>query len=266
MTTPTTTTPGLLLWGVAPYVTLVLLIGGTVYRRRYDRFGWTTRSSQLMESRFLRFASPVFHYGILGVIAGRLLGLVLPETWTAKIHIDEHAYHGIALIGGIPAGVAALGGLALLIARRRLTPTVLRATTGNDKAMYVALAAALALGLSATLWNIGTPVYNYREGISLWFRGLFALNPQPTRMQQAPLIFRIHVGVGMLLIAMFPFTRLVHAFSAPVMYVVRPYIVYRARPAGRVAARPARPGWEPVDWAASAGFLSEGLDGPVPGL
>lgn len=241
------TTPGLLLWGVAPYVALVLLIGGTAWRHKYDRFGWTTRSSQLMESRFLRWASPLFHYGILGVIAGHLLGLLLPETWTAKIHIDEHTYHEIALIGGVPAGVAALLGLAFLIARRRVTKTVFRATTTNDKAMYVALAAALALGLSATLWNIGSPVYDYREGVSLWFRGLFTLDPRPERLQAAPLIFRVHVGVGMLLIAMFPFTRLVHAFSAPIMYLVRPYIVYRARATGQLATRAARPGWETTE-------------------
>ena len=238
------TAPGLLLWGVLPYLALVLLIGGTIWRHKYDKFGWTTRSSQLLESRFLRVASPIFHFGILGVIVGHLMGLLLPETWTTKIHISENTYHEIALIGGIPAGVAALGGLALLILRRRTTRTVLRATTVNDKVMYVFLAGALALGLSATLWNMGAPTYDYRVGISLWFRGLFSLHPEVQLMQGAPLVFRIHVAVGMLLIAMFPFTRLVHAFSAPVMYLVRPYIVYRSRDPRRIAARPARPGWE----------------------
>lgn len=108
------------------------------------------------------------------------------------------------------------------------------------------LAAALALGLSATLWNIGSPTYDYREGISLWFRGVFSLHPEVQVMQNAPLIFRIHTTLGMLMIAMFPFTRLVHAFSAPVLYLVRPYIVYRSR-GSRLAARPARRGWEQPD-------------------
>ncbi|MBR7838089.1 respiratory nitrate reductase subunit gamma [Actinospica durhamensis] len=238
------TTPGLLLWGVLPYLTLVLLIGGTIWRHKYDKFGWTTRSSQLLESKWLRLASPVFHYGILGVIAGHLIGLVLPERWTTNVHINEHAYHLVALILGVPAGVAAIGGLALLIVRRRSTRTVLLATTPNDKAMYVLLFGALALGLSSTLWNIGTPVYDYREGVSLWFRGLFSLHPEVELMQAAPVIFRIHVTVGMVLIAAFPFTRLVHAFSAPVPYLFRPYIVYRARDPKRLSTRPARPGWE----------------------
>lgn len=238
------TTPGLLLWGVLPYLALVLLIGGTIWRRKYDKFGWTTRSSQLLESKLLRLASPMFHFGILGVIAGHLIGLVLPESWTTKVHINDHTYHVIALILGIPAGVAAILGLALLIVRRRSTRTVLLATTANDKTMYVFLFSALALGLSSTLWNAGSPVYDYREGISLWFRGVFSLHPEVELMQGAPLIFRIHVIVGMVLIAAFPFTRLIHAFSAPVPYLFRPYIVYRSRDTQRLSARPARPGWE----------------------
>jgi hypothetical protein len=55
----------LLLWAVLPYVTIVILIAGTIWRYRYDQFGWTTRSSQLYESRLLRIGSPLFHFGIL---------------------------------------------------------------------------------------------------------------------------------------------------------------------------------------------------------
>ncbi|NED67018.1 respiratory nitrate reductase subunit gamma, partial [Streptomyces sp. SID10244] len=61
-------------WGVLPYVTLLLLIGGTIWRYRYDKFGWTTRSSELYESRLLRIGSPLFHFGILVVIIGHAMG------------------------------------------------------------------------------------------------------------------------------------------------------------------------------------------------
>ena len=50
---------------------------------------------------------------------------------------------------------------------------------------------------------------------------------------------------GLLLLAIWPFTRLVHAVSAPVGYVTRPYVVYRSRPSATATARPRR-GWEPV--------------------
>ena len=40
------------------------------------------------------------------------------------------------------------------------------------------------------------------------------------------------------LFAAWPFTRLVHVFSAPVGYLTRPYIVYRTRVGRRPAAAP----------------------------
>ena len=74
----------LILWGVLPYVTIVLLVAGTTWRWRYDRFGWTTRSSELYESRLLRIGSPLFHFGLLFVLAGHVLGLVLPAPGSAS--------------------------------------------------------------------------------------------------------------------------------------------------------------------------------------
>ena len=72
----------LLLWGVLPYVMVAVLVGGLIWRYRYDQFGWTTRSSQLYESRLLRIGSPLFHFGILVVIVGHVAGLVIPKAWT----------------------------------------------------------------------------------------------------------------------------------------------------------------------------------------
>ena len=65
-----------LLWGVLPYVMLAVLIGGTLWRYKYDKFGWTTRSSQLYESRLLRIGSPMFHFGMLMVVGGHAMGLL----------------------------------------------------------------------------------------------------------------------------------------------------------------------------------------------
>ncbi|MYX99241.1 respiratory nitrate reductase subunit gamma, partial [Streptomyces sp. SID486] len=47
-----------MLWAVLPYAVLIVLVGGTIWRYHYDKFGWTTRSSQLYESRLLRIGSP----------------------------------------------------------------------------------------------------------------------------------------------------------------------------------------------------------------
>jgi len=128
-----------LLWGVLPYVMIAVLIGGLIWRYRYDQFGWTTRSSQLYESRLLRIGSPLFHFGILVVIIGHIGGLVIPKSWTEAVGVTEGMYHFNALLWGTLAGVCALIGILILIYRRRTTGPVFMATTKNDKAMYVVL-------------------------------------------------------------------------------------------------------------------------------
>ena len=238
----------LLLWGVLPYVTLVILIGGIVWRYRYDQFGWTTRSSQLYESRILRIASPVFHIGILVVLVGHIVGLLIPKTWTQAMGVSQQMYHVMALGLGSVAGVATLGGLVLMIYRRRRTGPVFMATTKNDKVMYLVLVSAIVLGLATTLISVteGEAGGDYRETVSPWFRSLFVLQPDIGAMAAAPLSFHLHVLVGLLLFMLWPFTRLVHAFTAPVHYLFRPYIVYRSRGAGRRSSTSPRRGWSPV--------------------
>ena len=238
-----------LLWGILPYVTIVLLVGGTVWRWRYDQFGWTTRSSQLYESRLLRIGSPLFHFGILVVVVGHVIGLVIPKSWTDGAGLSQEAYHVQALILGALAGFCTLVGVAILIYRRRTTGPVFIATTKNDKTMYVVLVAAIVVGLATTLLGAGAAgeEHNYRLTVSPWFRSIFYLQPEVERMADAGFAFQLHTLIGMLLFAVWPFTRLVHAFTAPVGYLFRPYVVYRSRDvAGRGTAGEPRRGWERV--------------------
>ena len=241
------------LWGVIPYLTLALVIGGTIWRYRYDKFGWTTRSSELYESRVLRIASPMFHYGILVVIVGHAVGLVIPESWTDAIGLSDKDYHLFAAVFGLIAALATLVGIGLLIYRRRTTGPVFMATTRNDKLMYLVLLSAIVAGSYITV--VGAidpdgPGVNYRETVSPWFRSIFFLQPDIDAMAAAPLRFHVHVLIGMLLFCLVPFTRLVHIFTAPVHYLFRPYIVYRSRDdATAPGNRPPRRGWAPVGTA-----------------
>ncbi|WP_394378571.1 respiratory nitrate reductase subunit gamma [Saccharopolyspora spinosa] len=233
-----------LLWGAAPYATIAILVVSSIWRFRYDRFGWTTRSSQLLESRLLRFASPLFHFGLLVVIVGHVVGLLVPESWTSALGVSELLYHVVAVGLGALAGICTLVGVALLIYRRRRNGPVFSATTVNDKAMYLVLVGAIVLGLLTTVLANGiTEGYDYRATVSPWFRSIFVLQPDVALMVDVPWSFKAHILVGLLLFALFPFTRLVHAFSgfAAMRYLFRPYVVYRSRAVGR-----SRRGWEPV--------------------
>ncbi len=238
----------LLLWGVLPYVSIALLIAGTVWRARFDKFGWTTHSSQLHESRLLRIGSPLFHFGMLFVIVGHVVGLLIPKSWTDAVGLSDHAYHLMALSTGTIAGVAAAVGIGILVYRRFTVPAVRRATLRSDHLMYSFLLGAMILGLTATLLNSAgmTDGYNYRDGISVWFRSLFTFTPDYQLMAGAPLAFKVHILFGFTLFALIPYSRLVHMFSVPLKYLFRPYVVYRKRDPKQLANRPSKRGWERV--------------------
>ncbi|MBW8794889.1 MAG: respiratory nitrate reductase subunit gamma [Streptomyces sp.] len=218
-----------LLWGALPYVALAFLVAGLVWRYRYDKYGWTSRSSQVYESRLLDIASPVFHYGILFVLAGHVVGLFVPASWTRSLGVGEHTYHLFSLYGGALAGVLAVAGLTLLLSRRRTRAPVFRATTANDKVMYLFLVAAIVLGMTAKLSHASGDGYDYRATVAPWARSLFILRPQTAPMADVPVLYQVHAVIGMVLIALVPYTRLVHMFSAPLQYLFRPYVVYRSR-------------------------------------
>ena len=153
---------------------------------------------------------------------------------------------GVAFSLGAVAGFGTVIGMALLIYRRRTVGPVFSATTKNDKVMYVFLASTIVLGLLTTvLGNVTGHPHDYRETVAPYFRSVFYFSPDTELISAAPLGFQIHAEAAWLLFAIWPFTRLVHVFSAPVGYLTRPYIVYRSREATAGTRAPKR-GWEPV--------------------
>ena len=224
------------LWVVPPYVAFVILIVGLAWRYKTDQYGWTSRSSQWNEPTILRWASPMFHFGVLFVFLGHLLGLVIPKTWTEAAGVSQHTYHLVATIPGTIAGLVTIIGLVLLIYRRVVVKSVRVATTRMDVVTYVMLSIPVGLGAVATIVNQvlgGHEGYDYRETISVWFRSIFYLHPQAHLMADVPLTFKLHIVAGLLLFCVWPFTRLVHVVSAPVGYVARPPVVYRSRDSRR---------------------------------
>ncbi|RSM85146.1 respiratory nitrate reductase subunit gamma [Kibdelosporangium aridum] len=223
-------TADIALWVVLPYIALTIFVVGHVWRWRADQFGWTTRTTQILENRWLRLGSPLFHLGALAAIGGHIMGLLIPKAWFEAVRISDHLYHIIAVGAGTVAGLMVMVGMGLLIARRVVNGRVRRTTTRMDKVMYLVFAVVVILGMAETVGvNLFGAGYDYRDTVAVWFRGIFYLQPDSTLMAGAPLVYQLHASSAWVFIALWPFTRLVHVWSAPIAYLWRPYVVYRRR-------------------------------------
>jgi nitrate reductase gamma subunit len=220
----------LTLWVALPYACLAVFAVGHVWRFRNGKLTWTTRSTQILERRLLRVGSPLFHLGLLAVIGGHVLGILVPKAATEAAGLSEHAYHTISVGAGTGAGVAMTLGFAILLYRRLTVPRVRRTTSRADRATYLLLGVVILTGMWATVGvNLLGGGYDYRETVGPWFRGLFMLDPDPALMSGAPLVYQLHALGAFALFALWPFSRLVHAWSAPVAYLRRSPILYRRR-------------------------------------
>ena len=216
-------------WLVLPYVSVTIFLVGHWWRYRRDQFGWTSRSTQLLESRLLAWGSPLFHLGALAAIGGHVLGILVPASVTAKVGISESAYHHLSGVAGGLAGLACLAGYAILAFRRAEVPRVRLTTTVMDVVVFVLLGVLIVLGEALTLgYTLFGTAYDYRETVGPWFRSLW-YDPQPSLMADAPVGYQIHAALPWLLYAVWPFSRLVHVWSIPFQYIGRPYILYRSR-------------------------------------
>lgn len=216
------------LWVILPYLCIFSFVIGHIFRFKYDQFNWTAKSSEFIEKKSLKWGSLMFHLGIIPVFLGHVVGLGVPKAWTRAIGVSDHLYHlGAAWVGGF-FGIITLIGMILLTYRRVSVQAVRRLSSLSDIIVNFLLLFIVFIGVYATFFtNIAVPEFDYRETISVWFRGLLAFQPDGSFMNTVPLSFQIHALTGFLIIGLWPFTRLVHVWSVPVNYVGRSYIIYR---------------------------------------
>ena len=214
------------LFAAFPYLAVVVAILGGVHRYRHDRFSYSTLSSQLLENRTLFWGSVPWHYGIVVVLLAHLLGFLMPGMW-ARITSAPTALYTIEIVG-FAFGLAALVGLCVLFVRRLTQQRILAVTSPVDWLLLAVLLVQVALGVWVSLvyrwgadWYVDTAVP--------WLVSLVSLNPQTQYVSSLPLPVKLHMLNGFLVIALFPFSRLVHIWSAPVGYVARPYQLVRRR-------------------------------------
>lgn len=218
------------LWGVFPYLAISCLVIGSVWRRVTRPLGWSAKSSEFFEKRWLSLASPLFHWGILCVLAGHVAGLLVPIGVYHALGVSDEVYHAFAMWAGGVAGLAASIGILLLGVRRAGVVRVRVNSTVGDWVALALLAAVVWTGTAMTIgYNAGFGPYEYRTTVGPWLRSVLALHPDVARMSGVPGLLQLHVILSFALFAATPFTRLVNVWSAPLRYPARSPILYRTR-------------------------------------
>ncbi|NBI30076.1 respiratory nitrate reductase subunit gamma [Chengkuizengella marina] len=216
------------LWLIFPYLMLTIFVVGHIYRYNTDQFGWSAKSSEFLEKRFLRWGSLLFHWGIIFVFFGHVAGVLVPKGFYEQIGVTEEMYHFGAVWFGGAAGIMVVVGGFLLTLRRVSIKRIYKNSSMSDFIALIMLGVVVLLGFTNTIGYTATGgTFDYRENIGPWFRGILSFRPLPELMISAPLGFKLHILSAFVLFAMWPFTRLVHIWSIPLTYLKRRYVVFR---------------------------------------
>ena len=210
------------LYGFYPYLCLAVFVIGTVLRFEHGQYSWRSGSSQLLRRRQLMVGSVLFHVGILVIFFGHFVGLLTPIWVFDAVGISHTAKQMLAIVVGGVAGVMCLVGILLLI-HRRLFDARIRATSSfGDTTILLILFLQLLLGLATIPVSMqhldGHEMVKFME----WAQRILTFRSGASELvADAHPIFKAHLFLGLTIFLVFPFTRLVHIFSAPVWYLGR---------------------------------------------
>lgn len=219
-----------ILFGLYPYVAIAVFLVGSLIRFDREQYTWRSGSSQLLRRRMLVVGSNCFHVGVLVVLAGHFVGLLTPHEIYTSLGLSVANKQLLAMgVGGV-FGVVCLVGLALLLYRRLADPRIRATSSVMDIVILLLLAAQLLLGLSSIFVSAQHLDGGEMLKLSAWAQHLVTLQSDAAaEIADVNPIFKLHILLGLTIFLVFPFSRLVHIWSAPVGYVGRPYQLVRRR-------------------------------------
>ena len=219
------------LFGWYPYLALTVFVLGSIIRFDREPYTWKAGSSQLLRQRQLRLGSNLFHVGILIIFFGHLGGLLTPIQVFDALGIGHGFKQELAIVVGGLAGLMCLAGIAILTHRRLFDPRIRATSSFSDTAILLILFAQLLLGLLTIPVSLGHMDGGEMVKFMTWAQGVLTLQPDAwIQVKDVNIIFKLHLTLGMTIFLLFPFTRLVHIWSAPIWYLGRRgYQVVRSR-------------------------------------
>ncbi len=212
-----------------PYLCLAVFLLGSLIRFDREQYTWRSGSSQLLRARQLRWGSNLFHVGILLLFLGHLVGLLTPHEFYTKF-ISVETKQSLAMIAGGIFGTLCFVGLTLLIHRRLTDPRIRATSTRMDIAVVLLIWAQLALGLVSIYHSAQHPDGSVMLILSDYIQRLVTFRTlDVAALQTISWVYQAHLLLGYTLFLVFPFSRLVHIWSAPLGYLFRPYQIVRRR-------------------------------------
>jgi nitrate reductase gamma subunit len=222
------------IFGVYPYICLTIFIVGSWIRYDNEQYTWKTDSSMLLSKSNMVLASNLFHIGVLSIFGGHFAGLALPHGLWVALGVSDLQHQWIAIAAGSIFGLMCLIGGAILWLRRLFNPRVRAASRRMDVFILSWLMLTLLLGLSTLPTSIGHANHGdvaVMLTLTQWVQSILTLNPQPELIAAVDPIYRTHLFFGMTVFLIFPFSRLVHIWTAPFTYLGRAYQIVRQRSA-----------------------------------
>ena len=219
-------------FGIYPYIALAIFLLGSLIRFYREQYSWKSESSQVLHMGMLRWGSILFHVGILGLFFGHLFGLLTPLVFWEFIGVSHGAKQIFAMMMGGFFGAMCFVGVLLLLIRRLSNERLVANTTWRDKLVLLWILVTVLLGLS-TLF-VSAQHLDGEEMVSLmtWAQHVVTFRGDAASfIVDASWVFKLHLFMGMSLFVIFPFTRLVHAWSGmgSVTYLGRAWQLVRPR-------------------------------------
>jgi nitrate reductase gamma subunit len=219
------------LFGIYPYIAITVMVIASIARYERDPFTWKSKSSQLLRKRQFIAGSVLFHVGVLMIFAGHLVGLLTPIQIFDMLGVSHGAKQILAVLAGGVAGFMALVGGVLLLHRRLFDPRIRANSTLADTGILVLLMVQLLLGLATIVVSVRHLDGHEMVKFMSWAQGIIYMRGGAAdHIVDVHWLFKAHILLGLTIFLLFPFTRLVHMFSAPVRYIWRPgYQIVRSR-------------------------------------
>ncbi|MEQ1754442.1 MAG: respiratory nitrate reductase subunit gamma [Micropepsaceae bacterium] len=219
------------LFGIFPYVALAVFFVGSLVRFDREQYSWRSGSSQLLRKKQLVIGSVLFHVGILLLFAGHFIGLLTPHAVYESLGVSVTAKQLLAVAAGGIFGSVCFVGLTILLHRRLFDPRIRGTSAPMDIFILCLLWVQLSLGLLTIPFSLQHMDGSVMLVLSEWAQRIVTFRSGASELvTDVSLSYKLHIVMGLIMFMVFPFSRLVHVWSAPVWYLGRRgYQIVRTR-------------------------------------